>query len=1133
MSEPHAVVTGWELELKGFQESCAANPRTGARDVRAALERLPFELREGASLDFVIAHLESTWTHGQGAKVETYCEVLGDLFPAFRSMDLVDIDLIESEFRIRYRTAGGDHPGLEEYLSRFPGRDDVRLRLGRRFLDACRYVKTRRIDSGGFGIVWEGFDRHLRRAVAIKEPIAGHVHESPVSCRLSNEARITAELDHPSIVSVHELVESASGPFYVMRLLEDRTLRQVIPRGQSNAGSDTSDAAAKWNPFIRMLISVCGAVEFAHSKHVVHRDLKPDNIVVGEFGEVVVIDWGLARRLASTTGDMPEQVNLPDNSVEEETLRPNSTFASAGKDSLPDWEGTVAYMAPEQFRGISDERTDLYALGATLYEILTGRAPFEESDSTAGRRRHPEDRCRDPRRINPAIPRKLEAVCLKAMRQDPEERYQQVREFRLDLGRFLDDQPVSAQTDSLSERWGRWKRRHRAWVRAGSLFLLVSLGIVSTAFFVVNTAWENERAERVRADQNAATARFQEGVAIEAKEVADTEAEKAIRSATEAKTTLKFVEDRVLAAGRPRGQEGGLGYNATIRAAITAAESKVETDFHGQPLVEASIRSAIGKTFSYLGEEDRAIPHLASCHSIRNQILGPRHPSTVESANQLANSYTRIGDFEKSIALLKPLLEVIPDEPPIPEDELVAVLHNLAAAYQGLGDYQEAVKLFHTVCERTEQAKGATHPDTLTSENSLALCFLEAGDVSAALDRFQRTLELRKKILGNDHPNTLMSVNNLGLAHQALNHMEEAVTQFQKALDGDRRVLGESHHETLIVETNLATAYQHAGMYDKARDALTEVLQKRRAAFGDQDNDTLISMNNLAALLQQLGEFSEASELFETAFSAASVRYAADHPMVLMFQNNAASAMFRLGKADEAIDRFVRVLAGRRTRLGNNHPDTLMTINNLALAYFRVGRKSDAQPLYEEAYQTGKTIPNHEWTGTALLDFYARTGNWELGVPLANELVVASRKSLGDSPSALAGVLAETAVALMRLQLPDKAEPLWGECADLQDAIAPGTWPAGHTRAMQGECLFRLKEYERAKQALLAACDTFWQQRDSFQNEQRKRVVVAMERLVELCDRQETPETPHDAALTELWTERLRAIRDRIEQTEP
>ena len=338
-------------------------------------------------------------------------------------------------------------------------------------VDTAHYVVVETVAQGGMGRVLRAHDRRLGRDVAIKEL----VRQSPeLAARFEREVRITAALQHPSIVTVHEAGTWQGGePFYAMELVSGRPLDAVA----RDAKTPTERVA-----LVPHVIAVAEALAYAHSRGVIHRDLKPSNVIVGEFGETVVIDWGLAKDVRATSDTTP----LP------------AARGSGGETMFGAVVGTPAFMPPEQARGDKvDERADVYAIGAMLYAVLAGHAPFEGPSADAILDRVIDDRPRPLAQLVPEAPADLVAIVDKAMARVPQNRYADARELARDLRRFQTGQLVGARRYTLRQRLWRFVAKYRAVVGVAALALVV-IGVLA-GISVRRIVDERDHAEAARA----------------------------------------------------------------------------------------------------------------------------------------------------------------------------------------------------------------------------------------------------------------------------------------------------------------------------------------------------------------------------------------------------------------------------------------------------------------------------------------------------------------------------------------------------------------------------------------------------------------------------------------------------------
>jgi tetratricopeptide (TPR) repeat protein len=384
--------------------------------------------------------------------------------------------------------AGAAPPGEGEDGPAGKQRTTVMLPAFAPQLRSDRYVIKQFHARGGIGEVWLAEDAEIGRRVALKRlrPERQHYQD-----RFLVEAQITGQLEHPGVVPVHDLgLDDEGRPFYVMTFVRGQTLKQAIDEDRSGPPAQREPPEVRLCRLLETFVKVCQAVAYAHSCGVIHRDLKPDNIMLGPYGETLVLDWGMAK-----VRSRPEQ---PDGSPSVQlTYSSGSAETEAGAVL-----GSPSYMAPELADGRAtdaEERTDVYLLGATLYHILTGRPPREGSSREEivelARTVPPPP----PRRLRPDVPRALEAVCLKALAHRKWDRYATALELADDVQRFLAGAPVAAYPESVPARAWRWCKRHRR-ALGRSLAGAVVLGVLLAGAALVRDAWRKQEEWRRTAE---------------------------------------------------------------------------------------------------------------------------------------------------------------------------------------------------------------------------------------------------------------------------------------------------------------------------------------------------------------------------------------------------------------------------------------------------------------------------------------------------------------------------------------------------------------------------------------------------------------------------------------------------------
>jgi serine/threonine-protein kinase len=425
--------------------------------------------------DEVLRLLQRKLQRKDGDVRRTLAELAGaNVRDIIRSVGEADVDVTLSEL--------GGGPGFVQITNA------VEPSSGER----SHFTLSRVHEEGGLGRVWVAYDRNLCRDVALKEIRPDKRPGKVALHRFIQEAQIAGQLEHPNIVPVYELVRDAERefPFYTMRFVRGKSLSAEIDEHHRARLPETSKVLS-FRRLLGALVNVCNAIGYAHSKGVIHRDLKPANVMLGDYGEVVVLDWGLAKVMDKADD-------------ETEDLRPVEVRDAVGSADTQTGHalGTPAYMAPEQAAGRRSEigsLTDVYGLGAILYRILTGRRPHTGRDSRETIRHAIEEAPPEPRTVDPSVPRALNAICVKAMAKDQADRYPSCLALAKDIQRWLADEPVSAYSDPWHVRIARWGRKHKAATVAAGTVLAVVTVVASIACVMVHHAWREAEKAKIAA----------------------------------------------------------------------------------------------------------------------------------------------------------------------------------------------------------------------------------------------------------------------------------------------------------------------------------------------------------------------------------------------------------------------------------------------------------------------------------------------------------------------------------------------------------------------------------------------------------------------------------------------------------
>jgi serine/threonine protein kinase len=360
-------------------------------------------------------------------------------------------------------------------------------------LAGLRYQILRPHDKGGIGEVFVALDQELNRQVALKEIQERHAGDMHSCGRFVREAEITGGLEHPGIVPVYGPGQYADGrPFYAMRFIQGETLKDAIDRYHRSAQSGARSPEFELRGLLTRFIAVCNAIAYAHSRGVIHCDLKPSNIMLGKYGETLVVDWGMAK-----AGMKEAQTQSASDVLPEPSLVPN--LGDAIETQAGAAIGTPAYMSPEQASGRLDllgPTSDIYGLGATLYTLLTGRPAIEGRDTAEVLRKAQRGEWLPARQLKPDVPPALAAICQKAMAASPSARYATALDLAADVEHWLADEPVSSYRESWATRSRRWMRRHRTLVSTAIGALIIALLSATAGLVIISEAWDKEATAR-------------------------------------------------------------------------------------------------------------------------------------------------------------------------------------------------------------------------------------------------------------------------------------------------------------------------------------------------------------------------------------------------------------------------------------------------------------------------------------------------------------------------------------------------------------------------------------------------------------------------------------------------------------
>ena len=687
-----------------------------------------------------------------------------------------------------------------------PGSTCATLRKGTKLGD---YEVQSLLSAGGMGVVYRAIraDGLYKQQVALKI-VRADLGKEFTSTRFRNERQILASLDHPNIAKILDGGTTPDGlPYFVMELIDGLPITAYCDQHKL-----TIDAR------LQLFRTVCSAVHHAHQHLVIHRDLKPGNILITSEGVPKLLDFGIAKILD------------PKLRVE------NATMTAGGP-----WLMTPEYASPEQVRGATvSTASDIYSLGVLLYELLSGHRPYRGNPSSwldVGRQVCEED----PEKPSTAFLRveqasghvdgedaitlgivsrarntgaaelrrrlrgELDSIVLKALRKEPQQRYISAEQLSADIAKHLRHEPIIAATGSSAYRLRKYLRRHRLGVAAGGSLLAVLI-----AFAVVQAVQ--------------------------------------LRRITRERDRANRIADFMSSMFKVSDPSESRGNRVTAREILDKAAKDMETGLARDPELQAQMMSVIGNVYDNLGLYSSAAPLLTRAGEIRRHLFGPEHPETLSSMGDLAWVLYEQGRYQDAERLERATLQIRLRALGAEHPDTLKAMNGLGVILSAEAKYPEAEKLFRESLAIKRRVLGPENAATIVTMGNLASTLDEEWNLPEA-EKLQRdTLELKRRILGPQHPSTFGSMNAVAWDLYKEGRLAEAEKWLRDTLEGEQEVLGPEHPETLWTMTALGKTLSLQGRYAAAEKFCRQTLNVQRRVLGPDHPDTASSKVCLASI---------------------------------------------------------------------------------------------------------------------------------------------------------------------------------------------------------------------------------------------------------------------------------------------
>lgn len=846
-------------------------------------------------LDRVLEAWSEAKERGEGTTIESFCSGDSELEHAARS-------------RIQRLSAIEGALGLNADGSEGEPAFGVGSRVG-------RYELERYIGEGGFGVVFEASrtDGLLGR-FAVKL-LSRSMYSRDARARFENECRALTIARHDYIASVIDAGVTDQGvPYLVMTYIEGETLTE-------HCVSEKLEVRSR----LRLFLQVCSAVEHAHAKGVIHRDLKPGNMLIESSDAGVslrVIDFGIAR-------------------VIDDVDQSRERFTQAG-----DLVGTAAYMSPEQLGVLDSEpdtRSDIYSMGVVLYELVCGWLPFQRSinenltvyelqrrlretspTSVSGRRRTAENAQTDNKGeavlVMPGTAelslRELNCVVMKCLALEPEHRYATCRELAEEIRRLLDGRPVAAGPQSKGYLLRKYIQRHRVGVVSAAILLIVVIAAASfTSYGLFTAAREGRRA--VLAEEVT-------------KKVAEFQAERL--SLIDSTAMGDSIRSQILEIVRDASKASGLSGEE-----IEAANQRTEDALAQVTFADVATRVLQDNIFA------PSVEAAGAQFADQPEILG-------RLLHSIGVAQTMIGMFDDGLHTHEAASRVLRDHFGIANQETLASLTEYANTLRGLGRQNEARIVLHEAMEAQRELTGDESVQLFTMRNDYAMTLFGLGQVEEAESYLSEVVAGVERDLGESHHLTATVRGNFGDLLDSLGRSDEAEPYHRASLRGNEREFGPRHQATIISRNNLAKCLVLQGKYEVALPELENTVRLSREELGRKHQTTMLALSNLAITLQRTGHLERAilinSELLEARLEMLGV----SNLNTMISMNVQAGLLLKTGDAKGALAQSERVVEAAEKTLGQDRYETAIFHTTLAQALAATGQYESAGALFERVH---------------------------------------------------------------------------------------------------------------------------------------------------------------------------------------
>lgn len=724
------------------------------------------------------------------------------------------------------------------------------------------YIVESVLGRGGMGVVYKARQDSPQRTVALKVINPGAIGASSLR-RFQREAEVLGRLQHPGVAQIYESGQSRTPlglqPFFAMEFVDGRPLLDYAKEHQLSNRQR-----------LELMSQICDAVQFAHVKGVIHRDLKPGNILVDSRGHPKILDFGIAR--------------LTDSDIRVTTIQTN----------IGQLIGTIPYMSPEQATGDSreiDTRSDVYALGVLLYELLSGRLPYDlrEKPVTEAVRVVTEQ---DPTRLS-SISRifrgDIETIVGKALEKDRTRRYQSAADMAADIRRFLADQAITARPASTAYQFKKFARRNRTLVGGVicAMILLVA-GVIGTSIGLVR--------------------------AMNAEHRAKDDAVKARREARMANEATAVLQTMLNAANPDSGRSGDL----TVRELLHQTSEDLESKAGTEPEVAAAVHFTIGSAFLGMQDYGPAKEHLQLALDLRKQIYGDKGWRVANCYNKLGQIAFDKGDRDGGLATVLHGMDLLNADPDSNwEDRAIQELDR-SQMLNTMTKFPEAEQAARRAIDVATESGGKKHGITAAAISSLAAIYMNQGQHARAEPLLREAVAITREAFGARSARLSNHLIDLSKTLMFLTRDAEAEPLLLEAVEIRRSAYGPDHPKTAAPLEQLSNCQMVLKKLTAAESSARESLRIRQGVDAE-GADTVISIQALCKVLQRQNKLADAEPLARQALEIRLRLLGEDNKLTAQSMETLGELLLKQKKLDDARETFLRAVAIRKKVQGERH----------------------------------------------------------------------------------------------------------------------------------------------------------------------------------------------------------------------